>query len=148
MWQRFEIKRRDSNPKRITIEKNKEIGLLIHRNLAEALKLSTHFRENIVVHSSQLEFPSSLEISNETYLLYFIRENEIIRGRLFNHNKIQSDDDNVINVECNIVDPYISNTKFGNTLATVNNITNNKKISITIQIVEHSTSLEESKLTL
>ena len=127
LWQRFEIKRRDSNPKRITIEKNKEIGLLIHRNLAEALKLSTHLRENIVVHSSQLEFPSSLEINNETYLLYFIRENEIIRGRLFHHDKIQSDDDNVINVECNIVDPYISNTKFGNTLATFNNITNNRK---------------------
>ena len=35
-----------------------------------------------------------------------------------------SNDHNVINIDCNIVDPYISNTKFCNTIATFNNITN------------------------
>ena len=38
-----------------------------------------------------------------------------------------SNDHNVINIDCNIVDPYISNTKFCNTIATFNNITNKQK---------------------
>merc|ERR1712112_463550 len=38
----------------------------------------------------------------------------------------ESNDDTVINIDSNIVDPYISNTKFCNTLATFNNITNNQ----------------------
>ena len=38
-WQRFEIKRQNSNTNHTAIDKNKEISLLIHRNLAKALQL-------------------------------------------------------------------------------------------------------------
>ena len=125
-WQRFEIKRQNSNPSETAIDKNKEIGLLIHRNLAKALQLSTHLKDNFVLHSSRFEKPTTLEIDSETYLLYFIRESEIVFGGIFHDNKIQSNDDTVINIDSNIVDPYISDTKFCNTLATFNNVTNNQ----------------------
>ena len=139
-WQRFEIKRQNSNTSHTAIDKNKEIGLLIHRNLAKALQLSTHLKDNFVLHSSRFEKPTTLEIDSETYLLYFIRENEIVFGGIFRDNKIQSNDDTVINIDSNIVDPYISNTKFCNALATFINVTNNQIFLIIIQIVEHSTN--------
>ena len=79
-----------------------------------------------MLHSSRFEKPTTLEIDSETYLLYFIRESEIVFGGIFHDNKIQSNDDTVINIDSNIVDPYISDTKFCNTLATFNNVTNNQ----------------------
>ena len=69
----------------------------------------------------------ALEIDSETYLLYFIRENKIIFGVIFRDNEIQSSDDNDIDVDCNIVDPYISYSKFCITLATFNNVASNQK---------------------
>ena len=113
---------------------------MIHRNLAKALQLSTHLKDNFVLHSSRFEKPTTLEIDSETYLLYFIRENEIVFGGIFRDNKIQSNDDTVINIDSNIVDPYNSNTKFCNTLTTLNNVTNNQQFFIIILIVEHSTN--------
>ena len=113
---------------------------MIHRNLAKALQLSTHLKDNFVHNSSRFEKPTTLEIDSETYLLYFIRESEIVFGGIFRDNKIQSNDDTVINIDSNIVDPYISNTNFCNTLATFNNVTNNQKIFHNYLIVEHSSN--------
>ena len=127
-WQRFEIKRRNSNLKTNKLNQNLEIGLLIHRNLAEALKLSNyHVKENLPTNSSRIEITSSIEINSETYFLYFIRADDIIRGKVFFNDIIKSNEDNVINIDCNIVDPYISNGNFCNTIATFNNITNKQK---------------------
>ena len=127
MWQRFEIKRHKPKSENAAIDKHKEIGLLIHRKLAEALNLYTHLKENLSTNYSEIEIPTPLEIDSETYYLYFIRENEIIYSRLFYDHKIQSNEDHVINIDCNIVDPFISDTKYCNTIATFNNITNNQK---------------------
>ena len=99
--------------------------MIIHKKLAEALKIDTCLIRHLTDHSSNFEIPDLLEIDSEPYLLYFIDENEIIKGRIILENKIMSNDYNVINIDCNIVDPYISNTKFCNTIATFNNITNN-----------------------
>ena len=76
--------------------------------------------------SSRFEKPTTLEIDSETYLLYFIRESKIVFGGIFRDNKIQTNDDPVINIDSNIVDPYISDTKYCNTLATFNNVTNDQ----------------------
>ena len=59
--------------------------------------------------------------------MYFIRADDIIRGKVFFNDIIKSNEDNVINIDCNIVDPYISNGNFCNTIATFNNITNKQK---------------------
>ena len=120
----FEIKRYTPTLQEITLSQNKVIGLIIHKKLAEALKIDTYLKSHLIDHSSHLEIPDLLEIDSEPYLLYFINENEIIKGRIILENKIMSNDHNVINIDCNIVDPYISNTKFCNTIATFNNITN------------------------
>ena len=125
-YQRFEIKRYTPNLQEITVSQDKVIGLIIHKKLAEALKIDTYLKGHLTDHSSLFEIPDLLEIDSEPYLLYFIDENEIIKGRIILENKIMSNDYNVINIDCNIVDPYISNTKFCNTIATFNNITNNQ----------------------
>ena len=125
-YQRFEIKRYTPNSQEITVGQDKVIGLLIHKKLAKALKIDTYIKGHLTGHSSDFEIPDLLEIDSEPYLLYFIDENEIVRGRIILENKIISNDHNVINIDCNIVDPYISNTKFCNTIATFNNITNNQ----------------------
>ena len=62
MWQRFEIKRHKPKSENATIDKQKEIGLLIHRKLAEALNLYTHLKENLSTNYSKLEIPTPLEI--------------------------------------------------------------------------------------
>ena len=127
-WQRFEIKRRTPKIQTNIFDQSQEIGLLIHANLAEALKLSKyHLKENLITNESRYEIPTLIEINSVSYFLYFVGVNEIIRGGLFFDDKIQSNEDNVINIDCNIVDPYISNGNFCNTIATFNNITNNQK---------------------
>ena len=123
-YHRFEIKRYTPTSQAITVSQDKVIGLIIHKKLAEALKIDTYLIQHLKNHSSNFEIPDVLEIDSEPYLLYFIHENEIIEGRIILENKIMSNDHNVINIDCNIVDPYISNTKFCNTIATFNNITN------------------------
>ena len=125
-WQRFEIKHYKSNSKNSLADQNKVLGLLIHKRLAEALKLDTYVKEHLINHSSHFEIPDSFVIDSEPYFLYFIDENEIIRGTIFLDNKIESNENNVINIDCNIVDPYISNTKFCNTIATFNNVSSNQ----------------------
>ena len=101
---------------------NKVLGLLIHKRLSEALKLETYVKEHLINHSSHFEIPDSIVIDSEPYCLYFVGENEIIRGTIFLDNKIEPNENNVINVDCNIVDPYISNTNFRNTMAAINNV--------------------------
>ena len=81
---------------------NKFLGLLIHKRLAEALKLDTYVKEHLLHHSSHFETPDSIVIDSEPYFLYFIDENEIIRGTIFLDNKIESNENNVINIDCNI----------------------------------------------
>ena len=125
-WQRFEIKHYKSNSQKSLADQNKVLGLLIHKRLAEALKLDTYVKEHLINHSSHFEIPDSVVIDSEPYFLYFIDENEIIRGTIFLDNKIESNENNVINIDCNIVDPYISNTKFCNTIATFNNVSSNQ----------------------
>ena len=125
-WQRCEIKHYKSNSQKSLADQNKVLGLLIHKRLAEALKLDTYVKEHLINHSSHFEIPDSVVIDSEPYFLYFIDENEIIRGTIFLDNKIESNENNVINIDCNIVDPYISNTKFCNTIATFNNVSINQ----------------------
>ena len=105
--------------------KNKVFGLIIHQKLAEALKINTYRKEHLINHSSNFEVPDTIVIDSEPYCRYFINDNEIIRRNLFLENKIQSNENDVINIDCNIVDPYISNTKFCNTIATFNNVSIN-----------------------
>ena len=40
-------------------------------------------KENLLTNSSRIEIPSSIEINSETYFLYFIRVDDIIRGKVF-----------------------------------------------------------------
>ena len=125
-WQRFEIKHYKSNSQKTLANQNKVLGLLIHKRLSEALKLETYVKEHLINHSSDFEIPDSIVIDSEPYFLYFIEENEVIRGNIYLDNKIESNENNVINVDCNIVDPYISNTNFCNTIATFNNVSSNQ----------------------
>ena len=96
-WQRFEIKHYKSNTQKSLADPNKVLGLIIHKTLAEALKINTYVKEHLVKHSSHFEIPDSIVIDSEPYFLYFIDENEIIRGTIFLKNKIESKENNVIN---------------------------------------------------
>ena len=73
-WQRFEIKHYKSNSQNSLADQNKVLGLLIHKRLAEALKLDTYVKEHLINHSSHFEIPDSFVIDSEPYFLYFIDE--------------------------------------------------------------------------
>ena len=51
---------------------------------------------------------SLLRISNTELSFIFIDENKIIKGKHILENNITSNEDNVIDINCNIIDPYIS----------------------------------------
>ena len=82
-WQRFEIKHYKSNSQKTLANQNKVLGLLIHKRLSEALKLETYVKEHLINHSLHFEIPDSIVIDSEPYFLYFISENDIIRGTIF-----------------------------------------------------------------
>ena len=82
------MKRYTPNLQEITVSQDKVIGLIIHKKLAEALKIDTYLIRHLTDHSSHFEIPDLLEIDSEPYLLYFIHENEIIKGRIILENKI------------------------------------------------------------
>ena len=114
------------------------VGLLLHENLAKALKFQTYFRrtdytsprlysdlnDNNLIN---FEIPEQIEIDKEIYYLYFIKINDEIRGGIFFENSIPLEDNNIINVESNIINPYVSNEKFCTTIATFNNLSNGEK---------------------
>ena len=85
--------------------KNKVFGLIIHQKLAEALKINTYRKEHLINHSSNFEVPDTIVIDSEPYCLYCINDNEIIRGNIFLENKIQSNENDVVCIACNIVGP-------------------------------------------
>merc|ERR1712148_86498 len=113
-WQRFEIKHYKTNSQKSLSNPKKILGLIIHKRLAKALKLDTYVKEHLINHSSHFQTPDSIVIDSEPYFLYFIDENDVIRGTIFRENIIESNENNIINIDCNIVDPYISNTKISN----------------------------------
>ena len=86
-WQRFEIKHDKSTTQKPLADQNKVIGLIIHKRLAEALKIDTYVREHLINHSSHFEIPDSIVIDSEPYFVYFIDENEIIQGTIFLEKK-------------------------------------------------------------
>ena len=57
-WQRFEIKHYKSNSQKSLADQNKVLGLLIHKILAETLKLDAYVKEHLINHSSILKYPT------------------------------------------------------------------------------------------
>ena len=106
---------------------NKVIGVLVHKNLAKALKIDTYFKKELKDNSERFEIPNTIDINSETYSLYFLNEGEEIKGRIIYDNTITSYDNDVINIDCNLTYPYISNEKFCTTIATFNNVSDSKK---------------------
>ena len=120
------------------------LGLLIHKNLAKALKLTRYFRSRKISGTgpfagvtdaqhvfkragNSIEAPPCIKLDKESYFLYFLSGNEEIRGDLFYDNKIFSDDNDIINVDSNLLDPYILNEKYCSTIATFSNTANQNK---------------------
>ena len=54
-WQRFEIKHYKSNTQKSLPNQNKFLGLIIHKRLAEALKLDKYIKEHLLNHSSHFD---------------------------------------------------------------------------------------------
>ena len=109
------------------IKNERYVGLLLHEKLAKAIKLKTYFRREIKNDFYQFEDPETFVINKDPYKLYFLKVNEEIRGGIFVENNIPLEDNNIINVESNIISPYISNEKFCNIISTFNNLSNEKK---------------------
>ena len=51
---------------------NKVIGVLVHKNLAKALKIDTYFKKELKDNSERFEIPNTIDINSETYSLYFV----------------------------------------------------------------------------
>ena len=103
------------------------VGILLHEKLARAIKIKTYFRREIKNDFYQFEDPETFVINKDPYKLYFLKVNEEIRGGIFVENNIPLEDNNIINVESNIISPYISNEKFCNVISTFNNLSDEKK---------------------
>ena len=127
LLQQFQIKRNSLKSESIFDNEDKLLGIIVHENFAKALKIETYSTTNLSDNTQRFEVPNSIFIHSEKYLVYFLSKDEKLRGGLFFDNTIGTYNDNVINIDCNIVYPYISNEKFCSTLATFNNITNNQK---------------------
>ena len=127
LLQQFQIKRNSLKSEGIFDNEDKLLGIIVHENFAKALKIETYSTKNLSDNTQRFEVPNSIFIHSEKYLVYFLSKDEKLRGGLFFDNTIGTYNDNVINIDCNIVYPYISNEKFCSTLATFNNITNNQK---------------------
>ena len=105
----------------------KKHGLLVHERLAKALKINTYFRISLKNNTKSFQIPDSLTIDSEPYFLYFLSKDEKIRGGVFFDNTITSNENDVINIDCNLIDPYTSNEKFCTTIATFNNVSNDQR---------------------
>ena len=127
LLQQFEIKQRSINSEGIFGNQDKILGLIIHENLAKALKINTYFKNDLESNIQSFELAPSIVVNSEKYSVYFLSNEEKIKGGLFFDNIITSDNNNVLNIDCSIVYPYISNETFCSTIATFNNITNNQK---------------------
>ena len=136
-WQRFEIKNHKSNSQKYA---QNRLWLIIHKRLVEALKVNTYAKEHLINELSYVKIPNSIVIDSEPYFIHFVEEYKIIRGTIFLENKIDSNESNVINMDCTIVDHYISNKNFRNTMATFNNAAINQDFCIIIQIAKLFTS--------
>ncbi len=127
LLQQFQIKQNTPKSEGVFDYQDKLLGIIIHENFAKALKIETYSIKDLSSNTQRFEVPNSIVINSENYLVYFLSREEQIKGGLFFDNTISSFNDNVINIDCNIVYPYISNEKFCSTIATFNNITNNQK---------------------
>ena len=75
---------------------------------------------------SQCFFPTKISVNNEKYFVYFVRNGEGIRGDILTENSVSSDNNNIIKVHCNLVNPYPSNEHFCKILATFNTLKQDK----------------------
>ena len=105
----------------------KLVGFLLHEKLAKSLKLKSYIRKINNNNSNNSEEAETIQINKESYCVYFIKVNEEIRSEVFVANIIPLVDNNIINIESNIISPYISNENFCNTIATFNNLSNGEK---------------------
>ena len=76
--------------------------------------------------SERFEILDAIDINSETYSLHFLNKGEEIKGGGVYDNKITSYDNDVINIDCSLTYPYISNEKICTTIPTFNNISDSK----------------------
>lgn len=126
---KFNIKCHKNDQKIKNLKQNKNFGLIIHKNLALSLKINTYFRKDLTLETDIFEVPETIMIDAEQYFLYFFKPNEEIKRSIFLSNTISSENNDIINIDCNIVAPYISNENFSSTIATFNNIYYDEKFS-------------------
>ena len=100
--------------------------VLLHEKFAVATKIEKYW---MIINGKRLPkcfFPSKISLHNETYFVYFVRNGEEIRGDIITGNNVSSDNNNIIQVQCNLVSPYPSNENFCKILATFNTLKQDK----------------------
>ena len=100
--------------------------VLLHEKFAVATKIEKYW---MIINGKRLPkcfFPSKISLHNESYFVYFVRNGEEIRGDIITGNNVSSDNNNIIQVQCNLVSPYPSNENFCKILATFNTLKQNK----------------------
>ena len=89
-------------------------GITIHENLFFALKL----------HTAKLG-KKQIEIYGEKYYTICIETGSEIRGGIFTEDNIHYNNNNIVEVECNLISFYPSNDTFCSTISTFNSFRNN-----------------------
>ena len=100
--------------------------ILLHEKFAIATKIERYW---MVINGKRLLqcfFPTKISVNNENYFVYFVRNGEEIRGGILTENSVSSNNNNIIEVHCNLVNPYPSNENFCKILATFNTLKQDK----------------------